>query len=713
MSDKSTDKVVPEDALLQSFTAIINFFSIKADLQGMIAGLSREEATADLAMDEVAILANQMGFELEVKPVRQTAILKSKQPMIVLSDTSGPVVIYPQRTHKGKAFLPGAGLVALEDVVDLSRQEELEAVIFTMQAGSELAHTEHMYKKQAMDWFWGPIFSNWRSYSDVIICTVIINLFVIALPLYTMSVYDRVMGHFVEETLIVLTIGIMVTLVFDFFFKSIRSYLLDKIALKLGRDYDHKLMKRLVSIHGSDMPMTIGERANIFKELQSIRDFYATKLTPALFDFPFFLLFVFVIYLIAPVLAIIPLIAAVLLIAINLWVQVPINRATKEYFSATQVKSSSLIEMIQGISAIQIFNAMGARLFKWQNVVDQASEQARYNHFLMSLVSNFSHLISHITHISVVFFGVYLSQMELLTVGGMIACSILSGRALSPIVQLSGLLAQYKQSKDVLGTIDQIFQLPHQEGDQLEKEAKGPFKGAVSVKDVSFQYPKQSRHALSNINLMIKPGEKVGFIGRSGAGKSTLAKIITGQLKAQQGEMIIDQYGYETVPVTELRRHIGLVPQQSDFFIGSIRENIVLNTVELEEEKLAKAISVSGLDVVLAQENQGLDMEVGEGGMQLSGGQKQAVSVARALVHDPKILVFDEPSNGMDNALEEKMRTELKTHIEDKTFILVTHRTSLLSLVDRLVVLDQGRIIGDGPRDEILKKLSAAGKSAS
>jgi len=325
----------------------------------------------------------------------------------------------------------------------------------------------------------------------------------------------------------------------------------------------------------------------------------------------------------------------------------------------------------------------------------------------MSFMSNLSLFLSQTGHVFVIFVGAYQINEGNLTIGGLIACTILSGRAIGPIVSLSNVIARLKQSNDVLKVIDKFFQAPHENMHDLTKSVKGPFTGRITLQKVGFQYEGQSSAALENINLEIAAGESIGLIGKTAAGKSTLAKVLANLVSPQQGSVLLDGYDYDAVPLTELRRTIAYVPQDSFFFRGSVRHNILLGRENIDEDALQEAISISGLDIVIQNSAQGLDTEVGELGTKLSGGQKQAISLARALVQRPRILIFDEPTTGMDNALEHHVRQRLQEYIKDKTFIMVTHRTTMLPLVNRLVLLDRGRILADGPRDEILNKLSA------
>jgi len=704
---KAVKSQLNQDPLLECFAKLLTFYSIEADIKGVVDSIPYEGEY--LSAEDIIAVAKRIGFKSEVKEGSFEEFKESAIPLILFCNDGSYRVQLPQKTHPGQIFKPAEGVIHIKDD-DIEGSFSKKALVLYPEKMNIDVETRHMLYGHMIDWFWKPIWSYWHHYSEILLCSVFINLFVLALPLFTMNVYDRVVSNFVEPTLFVLTTGIILVLVFDFLFKLIRSYLMERVAVSVGIKYDFDLMERLLTIRPTDLQLSVGERSNIFRELQSLRDFYASKLAPTLVDVPFFLLFLWVINLISPALMLIPLAGAVIIIGMNYLVQILINRSTEKYFTSIQAKSSVMIETLAGSEAIRMFNAVGDRLFKWNLSINSASEQARRNHFLLDTTTNFSYFMTHLVHVFVLFFGAYEINEGNLTVGGLIACTILSGRSIGPIMNLSNVVARLKQSKDVLFTIDSIFKVPNDMLQATNIAPKGPFKGKLTIKNLFFQYPGQTKPALAEINLEIEPGQRVGLIGRSGAGKSTLAQIVSSALKQPAGEVLLDSYSYENISPTELSRTIGVVPQESFFFAGSLRENILLGEKLEGDEKLERAIKFSGLDIVLEQTGHGLDMEVLENGGNLSGGHKQAVALARVFIRDPKIVIFDEPTTGMDNVLEARLKITLEEFLVDRTFIMVTHRTTLLPVVDRLVLLDNGRIVADGPRAEILQKLTGRGE---
>ncbi len=700
------ERLLNSDSLKRSMQYVMSVYGIHTDMDGILLEIPGGNApmTPGLVMD-IAQRVNLKAVWRQKMSFNQ--VLTQEAACIIIMDDGEALVVLPQKTHKGKIFRPGEGFIT-DKIADIEERYTREAIILAPAELKQGLDARGVSVEHPVDWFWKPIFQHWQAYRDVIVATIFVNIFALAVPLFTMNVYDRVAPNpGAEDTLFVLTTGIAIVLVLDMFFKIVRSYLLEHVASRVGCQFDFDLMERLMHLPSIDLRLSVGERVNLFRELQSIRDYYATRLAPAIVDFPFFLLFVFVIYLLSPALAGIALGAAGIILAVNMLVQLPINRMTRNAFTSMQNKSSVMVETLNGLETIKMHNAMGTRLFLWNTSTTHSAAASRKSHLLMSISQNLSVMIAQGVTIVVVFFGIYeIHANEGFTVGKLIACSILAGRAVAPIMNVSAMISRMKQSRDILKMIDNIFQMPYEGQPSRNYATKGPFKGGIEFRDVAFQYPGQLRPTLTGINFNIQPGEKVGIIGRTGAGKSTVAGLLTSFLHAQGGSVHIDGFAMDTIYPAEIRSHIGIVPQKPFFFTGSIKENILLGNEDVTDEEFQEAAEISGLDIFVEQTGYGYDLEVGENGKNLSGGQQQSIAIARAFLKNPKILILDEPTNGMDNALELRVRSKLRDFIKDKTFILITHRTSLLPLVDRLILLDKGRVVADGPSTEILKKLS-------
>ena len=686
---------MPEDAPEKSFLSCLHqLLSIYGEDRNLDILLNNADFRHNEAItsEHIENWGEKIGVKLVMKPT----------DFIELSQIDAPCIIIRNDDYS-QFFVP--------DSDDLSIKEEEYSgyiILFNGALSNDnlVIDDNQNSKKHPIDWFWTPILSYWKSYAEIIICSILINLFAMSLPLYTMNIYDKVVPNFAQDTLVALTIGIIIVLILDFIIKTIRSYILEYISTDVSTKFDVLLMERFFAFPTLALDMSVGERSSIFRELQTIRDFYASKLAVVFVDLPFFILFILVIHALSPALSMIPLAGGVTILLINLFLYIPINRYSKKHLQDVQSKSSALIEMLSGMNTIKIFNSVSSHISRWSVISKNTAQSAQRSQFLTESTQHFSMMILFMVNISVVYFGVYEIEAGNLSVGALIACTILSSRAVSPILGVSGILSRLKHAQGILKAINDLFDLPY-EGENPEKyEQKNDFNGKIEFKNVSFQYPNHPQPALNNVSFSINTGEKIGIIGQTGAGKTTIAQLISDNIQAQDGSVLVDEHDITTIHPVSWRNNIGIVPQTPHFFSGSIRENILLGRVDISEDAFKQACTISGLDLFIAQTGQGFDSQVGERGEWLSGGQRQSIALARALAHNPDIIIFDEPTNGMDHALELHIINNLQDYLRDKTFIMITHRTPLLPLVNRLLLINKGQVAADGERDLIMNKLS-------
>lgn len=688
---------------------IVNYYGLEIDFEGALSQLDFEEGHFDKKALEK--FAKKIDAKLKIKKLGINEILRINVPLILKVDDDHYAIFRPGLGGQSEFTVPGGSDQDKGAVTSKLENFKGEVYVLYPDRDDNDLDIEHMIRGNRLDWFWKPLHDFKGHYMEVLIAAFFINLFALVLPIYTLNVYDRVIVNFAEATLIVLASGVFIALLFDFIFKNVRGYILEKIASNIGNEHDRDLMEKFMLIKTPSVQLSVGEKANLFRELQGIRDFYSTKLVPAFVDFPFFLMFLGVIYYINPNIVFVPITAALIILAMDLFVQLPLNHAIKSYFAAMNRKSALMIETLAGLKAAQLFNGVGNRLFKWNLSSEKAFEARRYNQVITGFIANFSMFLVHLSNVFIVFFGVYEINEGRLTIGGLIACSILSGRTLAPIMNISNIMSNYKMTKDVLKTIDQIFQMPddniYNKGLGIKKEK---FDGLIEAKELSFKYVNQEKFALQNLSFKIEPGEKIGLVGRTGAGKSTLANIILGLYPPSHGMLYFDGYMVQSIASTELRRNIGYIPQESFFFKGTIKENIMMGRDLKFEENLPEILELSGVNMLLKQSGIGLDAELDENGSNLSGGQRQSLAVARALLTKPNILLLDEPTTGMDMMLEQHIKKSLSEYLKDRTLIMITHRTSLMGLIDRILLLENGQLIADGPRDDVLAVLSGKKK---
>lgn len=563
-------------------------------------------------------------------------------------------------------------------------------------------------RKKELSWFFEPIKASWRAYLEVGFLSVFINIFALALPLFTMNVYNRIIPNFAVDTLYVLVGGILIIFLFEMILKSARVYILEKAGKNIGIHLEEILLERMLGVKTQYDKLLSGTKANLFRELSQVKEFFTSRSLVQILDLPFFFIAIFVIYLISPTIALIPFVAGLIMVAFNLIMQIPMASLAHEQFKKAQSKHGYLVETISGRDAIKLVNGHTHRLFTWGRVVAFYEKLAQKIQLLHHFTSNASYTIIQMVTLLVVSLGVYEIHTQSLSIGGLIAITILSSRAMVPIVSISNVLLSYKKMKDSLESINEFWHLPR-EVDENTQVGLGELRGAIEFSDVSYIYEGSKYPSLEKVNLKINAGEKVGIIGQTGAGKSTIGRLVCMLDTPTSGTLYLDGVATDALHPIEVRQKIGVMPQDPFMFAGTLAENIALSR-SISKDEIARLIALTGLEDLIKKAGVGDSMEIGENGERLSSGQKHLVALARALVHDPSILILDEPTTGLDVGLENSVIERISPLVEGKTLLLITHRFSALKLVDRVIVVNEGKIVVDGPRDAILAKLQG-GKS--
>jgi ATP-binding cassette subfamily C protein LapB len=558
---------------------------------------------------------------------------------------------------------------------------------------------------RARSWFRDTLKRSRWLYADAIAASLLINIIAMAAPLFVMNVYDRVVPNQAASTLWVLSIGITGAYIFDLLLKSMRSLCLDLAGKKTDLIISATLFERIVGMAMRHRPARVGSFAQNIHEFQSLRDFLASLTLTSLIDLPFTILVVLVIALLGGYLAWVPVVAFPVALLIGWTLQKPLAATMERTMALAAERQSSLIETLAGLDAVKVNNAESERQYQWEQTIGTLSRLELRAKMLSSLAMNLTMLIQQLAGVIMIIFGVYQIIDGHLSMGGLIACYMLNARALSPLGQLAGLLTRYQQARVTMGSVDQMMELPQERNYDERPFTRKTLQGAIECRQMNFTYPHQQNAALTNINLTIKPGEKIGIIGRSGSGKSSLAKLLVGLYQPDSGALLVDGVDIRQIDVSELRHNIGYVPQDIQLLSGTLRDNLVSGARYVEDEMVLQAAELAGVHEFARLHPKGYELQVGERGQNLSGGQRQNVALARALLLNPPILLLDEPTSAMDNTGEERLKQRLQAVIENKTVVLVTHRASLLTLVDRLIVIDRGHILADGPKAVVMEAL--------
>jgi len=578
---------------------------------------------------------------------------------------------------------------------------------------------EHHYEKHNLlqhdttrkHWFWDTLLYSKSIYRDVLIASLIINIFVLAAPLFTMNVYDRVVPNGAIETMWVLAIGVVVIYFLDMTLKFLRTYYLEIAGKKSDIIMSSILFEKVMNLKMSERPNSVGSFASNLKEFDSIRAFFTSSTLSSLIDLPFTIIFLAVTYYIAGSIIIVPLIVMSIILLYTLFVRKPLQKSVESTYEASAYKNSVLIESLNNLETIKLLGSSGHAQYKWEEATGDIAEKGLKSKLISNSITTLTSFFIQLNTVAVLLIGVYMIDEKLLTMGGLIAAVILTSRAIAPIGQVASLISSYEQTSTALNSLNEIMKLPVERPEGKRFISRDHIEGKIEFKNVSFIYPNETKKSLDSVSFTINPGEKVAIIGKMGSGKSTIQKLMINLYEATEGSIFLDDLEISQIDPADLRKQTSFVPQEPTLFNATLRENIVYKNPGADDKTILKAARIGTVDQFVNLHPLGFDMQIGEGGYGLSGGQRQSVNVARAFTHDSPLVLLDEPSNAMDNSTEAILLKRLKLVTQDKTVVLVTHKTSMLDLVDRVIIIDQGQIVVDGEKEHVLKKLQSGGQS--
>lgn len=694
------------DVLLECLVALTRLHDQPATRDALRAGLPLEggRLTPSLfgrAASRAGLASRIVKRDLESLP---EALLPA---VLLLGDDEACVLVgWDEGRNVARVILPEL----CELPVDLPRAELAQRYIGT----ALLARPKHRFDRRTPEvgdvsqrhWFWGTMAESWHVYRDVLVAAFLINLFALALPLFTMNVYDRVVPNRALETLWLLGVGLMAVLVVDFVLRMMRGYFIDLASNRIDVRLSSMIMERVLGLRMESRPLSVGAFASNLRSFETVRDFITSATVTALIDLPFAVIFLLVILWIDWALAIPLAIGAALILAYAMSIQFKLHALAETSYRASAQRNATLIESLVGLETIKTVGAEGVMQRRWEKTVAFLTGISTQLRLLSASAINGSAWMQQFVSLAVIVVGVYRIADIHLTMGGLIACTMLVSRALAPIGQVAGLLVQYHNASTALSSLNQMMGLPVERPADAGFVSRPQIRGDIEFHDVHFSYPGQEYEALRGVSLRIAAGEHVAIIGRVGSGKSTLQKLVLGLYQPSGGAVRIDGIDARQLDPAELRRHIGHVPQDSNLFFGTLRENIALGKPFAEDADVIAAAEIAGIADFINVHPRGFDMMVGERGESLSGGQRQGVALARAVMGDPPILLLDEPTGSMDFSAEEGIKQRLAAYTAGKTLLVVTHRTSLLDIVDRLVVIDAGKIMADGPKAEVIEALA-------
>ncbi|WP_334130276.1 type I secretion system permease/ATPase [Sneathiella sp.] len=692
-----------QDSLLGCLAALTKLFDDPRTPDALIYGLPLEDNKLTPALFVRA--ADRVGLSARITNRKLADIPEMVLPCVLLIENRQACILLAREGGYANVIFPETGEGA--DRIPLKKLEEMYAgyAILVRPGFKYRVEKDEKLLDRKGSWFWGTMWQFWPTYVQVLIAAFLINSFALASPLFIMNVYDRVVPNRAMETLWVLAIGVVTVIGFDLLLKTLRAYFVDNAGKRADVLLSSRIFEQVLNLQVKARPASAGAFANHLREFETLRDFFTSVTVTALVDLPFLAIFLAIIYVIGGPLFIVPAVAIPFVLLVGLALQWPMQRAVAKTSEEAAQKHGVIIETISALDTVKSMGIEGHMQKEWERFVGKTAETSVAARFFAGLGINLSAAAMQLVTVAVVVYGVHLmgEPNSTMTVGALIACTILTGRTMAPLGQIAGLLTRLNQAMVALKGLNNIMSLPTERGAEKRQLSRPNIQGDIEFKDVTFKYPGSDLPALNNVSFKIRAGEKVGIIGPVGSGKTTISRLLINLYEPDEGAILIDGTDIRQIDPSDIRRSIGSVMQDITLFKATVRQNITLGHPQADDEMILNAARLSGVHDFISRHPHGYDLQVGEKGATMSGGQRQAIGLARAFLPNPPILMLDEPTSAMDLNSERRLIMRMKDYIADKTVILVTHRTSLFSLVDRIIVLGNGRIAADGPRDKILK----------
>ncbi len=707
LGDGLREDLLHHDPLLDCLVEMTRIHGRPSTRAALTAGLPMPKA--GLTPSLFARAASRAGFSSKVVRRSLDRIDATLLPVILLLDGNEACVLLGWEAGGAEAHLlfpeTGQGGVTL-------RREDLAGryvgiAIFARPHFRFDQRTPELGQVVQRHWFWGALVEQWPVYRDILAAALLINLFAIAMPLFTMNVYDRVVPNYGVETLWMLAASMLLILGLDYILRLLRGHFIDLASARIDIKLSALIMERVLGMRLANRPASVGSFAANLRSFESIRDFVASATVTALIDLPFAFLFMLVILWISWPLVFIPIIVSVVTVIYSYAIQHKMHELSESTFRAAALRNATLVESLTALETIKAQGAEGQMQQKWEKTAAYLARVSSQLRLLSSSAINGTATLQQFTTLVTLIAGVYLIHANMLTMGGLIACTMLMGRALAPLAQIVGLLMQYQNARLALTSLETTMTQPTERSGETAFVHRPEIRGEIEFRDVTFSYGEKAEPALKGVSFRIQPGERVIVIGRVGSGKTTLQKLMMGLFTPTTGAVLVDGVDLRQLDPADLRRNVGYVSQDSMLFYGTLRENIAIGAPYADDRALIEAAEMGGLTEFVNRHAEGFDMLIGERGESLSGGQRQGVAIARATLLDPPILLLDEPTSSMDFSSEAQFKERLRRFAEQKTVVVVTHRTSLIDLANRIIVVDAGRIVADGPRDQVVDALQS------
>jgi len=661
--------------------------------------------------------AHRAGFTTRMKRISLEDISSLILPCIILLKTDDPNEVNGCILESFDEVREYANIVMPEigDIVNKVKIEDLKNEYFGMAffLKREFRFESDDFKlidNKQKHWFWDTMHTIKYIYKDVLLASLVINLFMIATPIFTMNVYDRVIPTAAFDTLWIFALGVIVVYMIDLGLRFVRTYLLEVAGKKADIIMSSIIFEKVLDLKISEIPKPIGSFASVLKEFESIRSFMASSTIAILIDLPFVFIFLFTIYFVSGALVWVTITSIAVVILYTISVKNKMLQSVKETSGAGSLKNGVLIETISNLETIKSLNALSFSQYKWEEATGEIADKGIKTKTLSAAIGTVSGFVTQLNTVLLIIFGAYMVDAQTLTTGALVATVIMSGRALGPMGQVAGMIAYYQHIVSAYESIENVMGLEAEHPADKQFVRRPAFKGNIEFKNVTFSYPGTETKQLLNLNFKINAGEKVAILGKVGSGKSTIQKLLLGFYYQDEGSVLIDGIDVQQIDPVEIRANISYMAQENILFSGTARSNIMMKNHKASDEDLLRSAEISCATDFINKHPKGFELPIVEKGENLSGGQAQAVCLARTVIDDSALMILDEPTKSFDSGTSQRVLKNLKEHLKNKTMILITHTPSDLALVDRIIVMDSGKIVMDGPKNVVMAKLS--GKKA-
>ncbi|WP_137886551.1 type I secretion system permease/ATPase [Pseudomonas sp. 2FE] len=692
-----------DDPLLDGLLILCNLHGCSASRGSLSAGLPMPEQR--LSAELLPRAAARAGLQGRLLRRELSAISALNLPVLLLLKGGRSAVLRQWGAKDQALILPSEAEGGEQWVSRETLAAEYSGQALFARPRHELEDLRSPLVPRVEAWFRDTLkLSRWL-YTDAILASLLINVLGLMVPLFVMQTYDRVVPNQATATLWVLSIGLLIGTLFELLLRVLRAHLLDVAGKKTDVVLSATLFERITGMSMKARPASVGGFAQSIHDFQGLREFLTAVTLTSIIDLPFALLMIVVIGLLAGWIVVIPLLTFPLTALFALLIQSRLRDTVQKSLALGAERQALLIETLGGLETLKACGAESERQHKWETTHGALTRLDAHARHLCALATNGTLFLQQFSGMATIVAGVYSIIAGDLSVGALVACYMLGSRVMAPLGQIAGLITRYQQAQITMKSTDALMALPQERQAKQRPLERTHLQGALDVQQVNFRYPGQSTPALTNVGLHLAAGERIGIIGRSGSGKSTLARLVMGFYTPDEGQLLLDGLDLRQLDVADLRHQIGYVAHDLPLLSGSLRDNLTLGARYVSDARMLEVAEMTGVSELARQHPQGFDRPVGERGQLLSGGQRQALLLARALLLDPPILLLDEPTSAMDNSSEEILRNRLQAWTQGKTLLLITHRSSMLSLVERLIVLDNGQIVADGPKESVIEAL--------